>query len=187
MDGIEYETVIPALRRDPDMTPEGLAIEINQSAATNKEKTGSAVALNAGWDALIVAVDEWAEALEEGIPALRNQYVAAFRSARSFWQDPTGKDLYDVAEKVKAHVKDTRIQNKSQAVMDAVDAVVLDEWHRTAYHGAHGITIFLPIRVQDLDDPSTPDWNEFYYYRNYLVFSQPTHWDDFLDAFVNGP
>jgi len=41
------------------MTAEQLAVTINQSAATNNERTGSAVALNADWDALIMAVDAW--------------------------------------------------------------------------------------------------------------------------------
>jgi hypothetical protein len=186
-DGIEYELVIPALHDDPHMTPEDLAIEINHSLGANRERTGSAVALNAEWDGLIAAVDEWAVALENGLPTYRKDYRRAFRVSQSFWQDPTGKDLYDVAAEIQGRVNDPGIQAKSQAVMDAVDAVVLDEWHATQYHGAHGITIFVPMRVEDLDDPSTPDWNEFDYYRNYLVFSQLTHWDEFLDAFVNGP
>jgi hypothetical protein len=186
-DGIEYELVIPALQADPTMSPEQLAIAINQSAATNKERTGSAVALSADWDTLLAAVDEWAVALEDGLPAYRSDYVRAFRAAQSFVQDPTAKDLYDVAYAIQRRVGDPGIQAKSQAVMDAVEASVLDEWHTKPYHGAHGISIFVPMRVEDLDDPSTPEWNEFDYYRNYLVFGQTTHWDEFLDAFINGP
>ena len=103
-----------------------------------------------------------------------------------FWQDRTAKDLYDIAFEIQSRVDDPEIQAKCQAVMDAVDAAVLDEWHATQYHDAHGISIFVPTRVEDLDDPATPEWNEFDYYRNELVFSRLTHWDEFLDAFVNG-
>jgi len=66
-DGIEYELVLPALQANPGMTAEQLAMTINQSASTNNERTGSAVALNADWDALIVAVDAWAVALHNGL------------------------------------------------------------------------------------------------------------------------
>jgi hypothetical protein len=186
MDGIEYEFVIPALHADPTMTPEQLAVVINQSVAANKERTNSAVALNAQWDALISAVDEWAVTLHAGLPAYRTDYQRAFRVSQSFWQDRTAKDLYDVAYNVKARIDDPDIQTKSQAVMAAVEAVILDEWHATQYHGAHGISIFVPTSVDDLDDPATTEWHEFEYYRNYLAFSQMTHWDEFLDAFING-
>ena len=184
MDGIEYELVIPALHENPDMTPEELAVVTNQSASTNPERTGSAVALNEDWDNLIAAVDEWAIALENGLPVYRQRYVGAFRAAKYFWQDRTARDLYDVASIIGARIDNPEIQATSQAVMVAVEAVVLDEWHRQNFADAHGISIFLPARVEDLDDPST-EWNEFDYYQNYLAFSRLTHWDEFLDAFIN--
>lgn len=185
-DGIEYELVIPALQENLAMTPEELAVIINQSSAANAERTGSAVALNEDWDALIVAVDAWAIALEDGLPAYRQHYVGAFRAAKYFWQDRTARDLYDAARIIGERIDDPAIRAASQAVMDAVDAVVLDEWHRQNLADAHGISIFLPATVDDLDDPSTPDWNEFEYYHEYLAFSRLTHWDEFLDAFING-
>jgi hypothetical protein len=185
-DGIEYELVIPALQANPGMTAEQLAVEINQSSATNKEKTGSAVALNTDWDALITAIDEWAVALQGGLPTYKSVYVNAFRAAQSFVGDKTAKDLYDIAYEINNRVSDSNIQAKSQAVMSAVDAVVLDEWHSRPYSGAHGISIFLPATVGDLDDLSTTEWNEWDYYRNYLAFSRLTNWDEFLDAYING-
>jgi hypothetical protein len=186
MDGIEYELVIPELQANPDMTPDELAVIINQSTAANRERSGSAVALDERWDALIQAVDEWSLALLDGLAAYRSDYVRAFRLAESFWADRTAKDLYDVAYEISARVGGADLQAKSQAVMSAVEVVVLDEWHAQQYHGAHGISIFLPMRVQDLDDPSSPDWHDFEYYRSHLAFSRLTHWDEFLNAFVNG-
>lgn len=186
-DGIEYELVIPALQADPDMDADDLAVVINQSALAGKERTGSAVALDERWDALIDAVDAWAVALIDGLPAHRHRYAGAFHGAQSFWGDPTARDLYDVAQRIQRWVPDQGIQDSSQAVMDAVAAAVLDEWHIQPYAEAHGISIFLPLREQDLDDPATPAWNEFEYYCNYLAFARLTEWDEFLDAYVNGP
>jgi hypothetical protein len=187
MDGIEYEWVIPALQANPDMTADELAVLINWSTSTNRERTGSAVALDERWDTLLEAVDAWAVALGDGLAANRSDYVHAFRAAEYFWGDRTAKDLYELAYGIDIRVDDPDLQAKSQAVMTAIDGVLLDEWHTQPYHGAHGISIFLPMRVQDLDAASSPEWNDFEYYRDYLVFSRLTHWDEFLDAFVNGP
>jgi hypothetical protein len=184
MDGIEYELVLPALQANPDMTADELAITINQSTSSTRERTGSAVALDARWDALIGAVDAWAAALLDGLAIHRSDYVKAFRLAEFFWGDRTAKDLYDLAYHVSRRVDDPILQARSQAVMAAVEGVLLDEWHTKPYHGAHGISIFLPMRVQDLDAASSPEWNDFDYYRNYLVFSELTQWDEFLEAFI---
>ena len=190
MDAIEYELIIPALHEDPEMTPEDLAVITSESASTSAERSTSAVTLNEDWDALIAAVDAWAIALAEGLPTYRQHYVGAFRAARTFWQDHAARDLYDaasiIAERIGRRLDDAKILATSQAVMEAVDAVVLDEWHRQNLADAHGISIFLPATVADLDDPSTEEWNEFEYYRNYLVFSDLTYWDEFLNAFING-
>jgi hypothetical protein len=184
-DGIEYELVIPALQEDPDMSAEELAVVINQSAGINKERTGSAVALNDDWDALNDAINEWAVALMAGLPQYRMDYHRSFQVAQVFWQDRTAKDLYDVADKIRNRVADPQIQATSEAVMKAVEAVVLDEWHTMQYHDAHGISIFVPTRVEDLDDPAT-ELNEFEYYREELVFGRISQWDEFLDAYLNG-
>jgi hypothetical protein len=54
------------------------------------------------------------------------------------------RDLFDFAAEINARVDDRTIRSRGQAVMDAIDAVVLDEWHRAGYPGAHGITIHVP-------------------------------------------
>jgi hypothetical protein len=182
-DGIEYEKVIPALQADPQMSADELAALLSQSAQGNKEKTWSAVALDARWDSLETAVDDWAVALMNGLPANRKAYDQAFNRARSFFQDPAARDLYDAAFEIKARVKDPLIQARSQAVMDAVEAAVLDEWHVNAYADVRGITIYLPIKASQLDYRTTP-WNDFGYYRANLGFARETHWDEFLAAYL---
>ena len=186
-DGIEYELVIPALQADPSMSAAELAVVINQGTATGKERTYSAVALDARWDALVAAVDAWAYALEAGLPEYRYQYAGAFHGAQAFWGDPTARDLYDIASRVAERVDDPAIQATSLAVMAAVETAVLDEWHTQHYAYAHGISIFLPLTVADLDDPSTPEWNEFDYYRTLLTFGRLSHWDEFLAAYLGVP
>ena len=73
---------------------------------------------------LIAAVDAWAFALEAGLPTYRQRYVGAFRSARTFWQDHAGRDLYDAARIIHDRIDDPAIQATSQAVMDAAEITV---------------------------------------------------------------
>jgi hypothetical protein len=183
-DGIEYEQVIPALQSDPNMSADELAALFTQSAGGNREKTWSAVALDERWDTLQTAVDEWAFALIDGLPAHRKAYDQAFTAARSFWQDPAAKDLYDAAFELRTRVNDPVIQAKSQAVMDAVTAAVLAEWHVNAYRDVRGITIYLPHRAQHLDYRATAI-HDYDYYRANLGFADQTHWDEFLAAYLS--
>jgi hypothetical protein len=181
MDGIEYDLVLAAMQANPAMTPDQVAAASSQSASVNHERTWSAAAADARWDALLAAVDGWAVALQAGLPAYRAKIDQAFGPAQDFWGDPGDVDLYDAAARAAAVIPDPAIQAASQAVMAAVSNVVLDEWHINAYHGAHGITIYLPTRAAQLDFAGTPDVDVDYY--RTLPFAQWTHWDEFLVAY----
>jgi hypothetical protein len=178
-EGFKYEVILADLQANPAMTADQLAVEMARSMT---DKTIAAVTLDAHWDTLLAAVDQWSVALLNGLPIYRATYDAAYTATQEVL-DPTNKDLYDAAMEIKARVPDSEIQAKSQAVIDAVDAVVLYEWHRGKYHDAHGIGLFWPRLAADLDDPSSPQ-NDFDYYRTKLAFSQRTHWDEFLNAYV---
>jgi metal-responsive CopG/Arc/MetJ family transcriptional regulator len=80
-----------------------------------------------------------------------------------------------MAYQIDRLVRDSLIQAKSQAVMDAVEAVVLDEHHTQPIRDAHGITIYHIAK----DDPQG---DEFMYYQTELDFTQQTGWDEFLAA-----
>jgi hypothetical protein len=181
--GFRYNVALSALQATPSMTTEQFGIELAQTATDNW--TIAVVTLNGNWDALVTAVDEWSVALLGSLPTYEADYDAAWSSTQDA-EDRTHKDLYDAAEEIKARVGDSTIQARCQAVMDAVDAVILYEWHQRSYKDTHGIGIFWPKEVADLDEPSSPQWNDFQYYQDYLAFSQLTHWDEFLDAYVNG-
>ncbi|MGC8874269.1 MAG: clostripain-related cysteine peptidase, partial [Chloroflexia bacterium] len=177
--GFEYDQVLTALQANPMMTGEQLAIELARSMT---DWTSAAVALNEAWDTLLRAVDEWSIALLDGLPTYQSAYDKAYKFTQAM-ADPTNKDLYDAAKEIKARVSDPSIQAKSQAVMDAVTAVVLYEWHKNGYKDAHGIGIFWPRTRGDLDEPSSPE-NDFEYYRT-LLFAQRTHWDEFIAVYAD--
>lgn len=174
-DGIEYDVVLAQLAANPNMTADQVAIATSQSASS--DKTWSAVAVDSRLDTLVTAVDQWSVALKNGLGANRKKYDQAFGATRSFWQAPMDKDLYDMAMEIKNRVTDSNIKNKSQAVMDAVNAVVLHERHVNAYADVHGITIYHISKSSQKDSNYT-------YYRATLDFALQTGWDEFLDAYA---
>lgn len=173
-DGVEYDVVLAQLAANPAMTADQVAIATSQSA-TN-DKTWSAVAVDARFDALITAVNNWSVALKNGLAVNRKKYDRAFGSTQSFWQAPMDKDLYDMAYEINRLVSDSNIKLKSQAVMNAINAVKLDEHHVNRYPDAHGITIYHISRA------SEKDANYTYYLT--LDFALQTGWDEFLNAYA---
>jgi hypothetical protein len=174
-DGIEYDVLLAQLAANPNLTADQVAIATSQSASN--DKTWSAVAVDSRYTALKTAVDQWAVALNNGLAANRSRYAKAFTATRSFWQAPMDKDLYDMAYEMKRNVTDTNIKNKSQAVMNAVTAVVLHERHVNAYADVHGITIYHISKAAEKD-------SNYSYYRATIDFALTTAWDEFLDAYA---
>jgi len=174
-EGIQYDLVLAQLAANPNMTADQLAIVTSQSAT--KDKTWSAVAVDSRFDALLTAVNDWSIALNQGLDSNRRKYDRAFGATRSFWQAPVDKDLYDMAYEINRLVADQNIKAKSQAVMNAVNRVVLYERHVNAYRDAHGITIYHISRATEKD-------SDYDYYLD-LDFALQTGWDEFLNAYAN--
>jgi hypothetical protein len=174
-EGVQYDEVLQKLAANPRMTADQLAIATSQSAAS--DKTWSAVAVDSRFDALLMAVDQWSVALEGGLSQNRRKYDQALTATRSFWQAPMDKDLYDMAYEINRLVSDPLIKSKSQAVMDAVDAVVLHERHVNEYAEVRGITIYHISNAAQKD-------SDYDYYRSKLDFALQTSWDEFLDAYA---
>jgi hypothetical protein len=174
-EGLQYDLFLARLAANPNMSADQLAIASSQSASA--DKTWSAVAVDARYDALRTAVDQWSLALKNGLGAYRSKYDRAFGATRTFWQAPMDKDLYDMAYEINRLVGDATIKSKSQAVMNAVNAVVLHERHVNAYADVHGITIYHISKATEKDA-------EYTYYRSTVDFALQTGWDEFLDAYA---
>jgi len=174
-EGLQYDLVLAQLVSNPNMTADQVAIAFSQSATA--DKTWSAVAVDGRYSMLKTAVNDWSLTLKTGLSTYRKKYDRAFGATQDFWQAPTDKDLYDMAYEINRLVNDSNIKSKSQAVMSAVNAVVLHERHVNAYSGAHGITIY------HISKASEKDFN-YAYYRSTIDFALTTGWDEFLDAYA---
>jgi hypothetical protein len=167
--------VLEQLSANPNMTPDQVAIATSRSVTNDRSM--SAVAVDERFDALLSAVDQWSLALSAGLADYRIKYHQAFMITQDFWNAPMDKDLYDMAYQIDRLVSDSNIQAKSQAVMSAVEAVVLDEHHTQPIRDAHGITIYHIAK-------DSPEGDEFTYYRSELDFTRQTGWDEFLAAYA---
>jgi hypothetical protein len=174
-EGLQYDLVLPKLAANPSMSADQVAVAFAQSATA--DKTWSAVAVDSRFDTMITAVDQWSVALTNGLSANRKKYDMAFKATRTFWQAPMDKDLYDMAYELKNKVADTNIKNKSQAVMDAVNSVVLYHRYTNAYADSHGITIYHVSKASEKD-------SNYYYYRSNIDFALNTSWDEFVDTYA---
>jgi hypothetical protein len=174
-EGIEYDVVLAQLSANPNMTADQVAVATSQSASS--DKTWSAVAVDGRFDVLVAVVDQWAVALNNGLAANRKKYDQAFTATRSFWQAPMDKDLYDMAYEINRLIPDQNIKSKSQAVMNAVTAVVLYERHVNAYSEVHGITIYHISKASQKD-------TDYAYYWSTIDFALQTAWDEFLNAYA---
>ena len=176
-EGVQYDQVLERLSANTNMTADQLAVTTSQTAT--EDKTWSAVAVDSRFDVLLKAVNNLSVALMTGLPQNRNKYSQAFNASQSFWNAQNDKDLYDMAYEINQVAADSNLKKTSQAVMQAVDAVVLHERHVSGpgYAGAHGISIFYISKSSEKDA-------EYEYYRNTLEFAERTAWDEFLDAYA---
>ena len=177
--GIEYDVVLSQMVANPAMNADEVAIATAQSAVIQGgERTWSAVAVDDRFDALLTAADEFSVSLYDGLDANRKDYDRAFRVTRSMVQAPMDKDLYDMAYEIDRLVGDPNIKSRAQAVMSAVDSVVLWEGHTKAYADVHGITIYHISKASEKD-------SDYTYYRSMVDFALETSWDEFLDAYAD--
>jgi hypothetical protein len=174
-EGLQYDLVLPQLAANPSMTADQLAVAFARSAT--QDKTWSAVAVDRRLDTLLTTVNDWSIALKNGLAKNRKQYDQAFTATRNFWQATEDKDLYDMAYEVNRNVTDATIKAKSQAVMNAVNSVVLFDRHANSYADTYGITIYHISKASEKD-------SLYKYYRSTIDFASQTSWDEFLDAYA---
>ncbi len=174
-EGLQYDLVLAQLAANPNMTADQVAVAFSQSASA--DKTWAALAVDTRFDAVLTAFNNWSAALSSGLAANRKKYDRAFGATQNFWQAPMDKDLYDMAYEIKRNVTDTNIKNKSQALMDALNGIILHQYHTNGYPDSHGVTIYYVSSAAGKDSNYT-------YYRSTIDFALQTGWDEFLDAYA---
>jgi hypothetical protein len=184
-EGVQYDKVIAAIRATPTMTAQQVSDTI-ATTATGDSLTFSSVALDERFDALLAAIDQWAIALRNGLPAYKSDYDAAWRSTQTF-TEATDKDLCDAALQIKAKVTDATIDATCDALVNAVQDAVTVNWTsgNRQVAGAHGIAIWWPKTATDLqitwnDDPVPID--DWLYYRTEMALAPRTAWGSFIGA-----
>ena len=149
---------------------------------------------------LTVTVNDLAIYLTENMTQTRPLITQAYSETQKFdsnWDVELASpdayvDLYDFVYRLDqaAPITATAIHTRTQAVMDALSAIVVAEAHRNGhpwidptvtwnFDGAHGLSIYLPLG-EDL-------WIRDYYRGTELAFALDTHWDEFIhDGWYQG-
>jgi len=174
-EGLQYDLVLAQLAANPNMTADQVAVAFSQSASA--DKTWAALAVDSRFAPVLTAFNNWSAALSSGLAANRKKYDRAFGATQDFWQAPMDKDLYDMAYEIKRNVADANIKNKSQALMDSLNGIILHQYHTNGYPDSHGITIYYVSSAAGKDSNYT-------YYRSTIDFALQTGWDEFLDAYA---
>ncbi len=175
--GYPFDTILADLRAHPqwDAADLGKSIVARYYEAYEGE-THSAVDLGTGHAALVTAIDRLAGALIANQGALLTAIGDARREAQQFQLHYV--DLYDLAQRLSEAAQISTVQQAAQAVMNAVDAVVLAEQHGSYWPGANGVTIYFPGRATAWDSAYDGE-------SDYLDFTASTRWDDFLISYLN--
>ena len=82
-------------------------LAINSSASTVSDQTWSAMAVDSRLNVMVTAVDQWGTALQKRAGRKQEGVHQRLRPAKSYWQAPMDKDLYDLASKINGKVTDT--------------------------------------------------------------------------------
>lgn len=179
--GWDYEA-LQVLADDPDATADELGSEIlagfegqAQEQGTQEQITLSMIDLTR-MDAVDEAVTDFAAALTEDsatvAPAVGQSEATtlAFGKSPDVTQDKHLSDLGLLATAIGDAAPE--VADQADAVVDALDAAVLDEVFGAATAGATGLSIYLPP-VVDLADPA------------YLDVATTEAWGGFLDAYYS--
>ena len=189
--GLQYNRFIANLEKYPAWNAEQLADDM-AATAMGDSACYSEVNLDARWDDLITAVDQWSVALVNGLPKYRARYDMARAHTQAIWGHYAW-DLYDAARTMKKDVPDPAIRSTSQAVMDAVIADVGYNWVRPTpmwgmtWGRCHGLTIWWPKYKDQLNPSWTKPYssiNDWTYYQTKIPFGTETHWAEFLAGYT---
>lgn len=142
------------------------------------------------------AVDRLAQALNGKLGTFKS-YMQTLRDAsqkfdsREYYKitkDDEYIDLYDFAARINDTLPDANVQQAAQGVMDAVDALVIAEYHESGLwdgsqgywdlDNAHGVSIYFPPRSGSQDYRDYTDHQMF-------QFSAESQWDELLSTYFS--
>jgi hypothetical protein len=175
-DGYLYDAFLQDLVTTPSLSPEAFsAIVVNDTIAAlggTFEVTQSAVRLSA-----VPKLVQELHAFAGTLAGMRTQYATQIDAARTQAQRYGSgaytfrdyKDLQDYAEKIKAGIPETAVQNRADAVIQALHSAIVAEGHAGAsVSRSHGLSVYVP---------PVSDYVALY---DTLRFANDTVWDEFL-------
>jgi len=173
-DGWNYTPFLNTLADHPDSTPEELAINITTSFGEyytdikeDPMHTLSVIDLSAIPD-LVSAVDTWAVAMIVNMPDEWDTIGESRYEVESYPQRKGADfvDLYDLAWLVWYETTDASTESAAEAVMDALDAAVINSVNGSDHPYSNGLTIYFPEETieegyTDVNFAAETDWDEF--------------------------
>jgi hypothetical protein len=187
----DYNPIITALRNNPTMTPQTLAINITDLGTprddpTIRSQSISSIDLSKLAD-LVNTVNSFSKKLKNNLYQYRTQIETA-RSESDWYEGPYGGqtqrliDLYQFAYKIKYYVPDSTIDSLADSIMNkigpsggAIGKVVMKEDHSASASFCHGIGIYFPSVYSNYSSSYTDGTD----------FTANTQWDEFLQWYYN--
>ena len=176
--GYPYHRWLTPLAINPGMTPAELATVICRETLTyygqSSNITHSAID-TAKIPQIARALDAFAASLISVAGARKSQLASARDAAESFGSSyyPDYKDLVHYAELVKARVSDAAVRGSADALIAAVQASMIAEYHGNQHPNANGVSIYIPTRS---------NFQRFVSQYRGLALASDTRWDEWLAA-----
>ena len=181
--GWPYDKLLGALAAKPDMTPSDFSKIIVDSYVESYDKGADSepVTLSAinpeKMDDVLTAVNKLALALNNNVSD-RDTFYKVLKityDVQQFYY-PTYKDLFDLAKLLDERIDVKEIKDSAQAVMDILqpgddDFIIASGNLTKSMSGAHGVSIYFPVRETYLK------------YYSKLDFSKKSKWDNFVKAY----
>jgi len=187
----DYTPIIAALRNNPTMTPQALAIKITELGtpiddAGSRTQSMSSIDLSKVAD-LVNTVNNFSIQLKNKLYKYRTEIETA-RSQCDYYEGPYGGqtqrliDLYQFAYKIKYYIPDSTIDSVADSIMDkigpsggAIGKVVMKERHSASASFCHGLGVYFPSVYSSYASSYTDGTD----------FTANTQWDEFLQWYYN--
>lgn len=181
--GWPYDKLLRALSAKPKMTPADFSkiivdsyIESYDNGADSEPVTLSAVN-SKKMAGVLNAINKLALALKKNV-SKRDTFYKILKityDVQQFYY-PTYKDLFDFAKLLNERIDVKEIKDRAQAVMDILqprdnDFIIASGNLTSSMSGAHGVSIYLPVRETYLK------------YYSKLDFAKKSKWDEFVKAY----